>query len=52
MSDSPIASILNQVDIDDINQLLEYYVHDYLRSTHRVGHGDKKTEYEVKIINY
>ncbi len=48
MSDSPIASILNRVDIDDINQLLEYYVHDYLRSMHsRVRHNKKTEEYKV-----
>ena len=50
MNDSPIVPILNRVDTHDINQLLEYYVHDYLRSMHRVGHSDKKKEYEVIII--
>ncbi len=48
MSDSSIVPILNRVDIEDVNQLLQYYVHDYLRSMHsRVRHNKKTEEYEV-----
>ena len=49
VGDSPIAPILNQVDIDDVNQLLENYVHDYLRSKHsQLRHNRKTEEYKVR----
>ncbi len=48
LNDNPIASILNQIDSDDISKLLESYINDFLRSKHKVQHiVEKEEEYKV-----
>ena len=46
LKDNLIGHLLKEFDFATI-ELFELYVHDYLRSTHRVQHDSKLKEYEV-----
>ena len=50
LTDTPVASILNEVSEEHWIEFYQLYFHDYLRSVHFIAHHKSDEEYEVSNL--
>ena len=47
MEDSPVADVIESVDVVNLDEFYRWYCHDFIRTVHRVTHKQGAMEYKV-----